>query len=334
MIGDSKVGNFAAHIVVIVGILIVAFPIYFVFIASTLSTPEILRPPLPVLPGSHLVENYVEAFTTGARRIGGVSLGHILLNTGIVAVAMGLLDGHWGQVVLAGFSFELTQAFGNDPEIARRGTSASAHRDTDVLILHAQEAGNITDREQRANLEAFLARGGGLVVIHAGAVSHDPDWFKGLAGGSWRQGVTKWLEGPMHLYFTGAQSPITRDVSNWAMDDEIYYDMDLAPQVQVLAGAYTPKPAGARNAQFERRADEFKAGLPQHEARARMLYDAAWAYKAAGEDPTPAYTKLIAEFADLSLAVEARLELAEVLDTKGKPDEAVKLLREVMAIYA
>ena len=132
--------------------------------------------------------------------------------------------------------------------------------DADVLILHAQEAGNITDPAERTNLEAFLARGGGLVVIHAGAVSHDPDWFKGLAGGSWRQGVTKWLEGPMHLYFTGHHSPITRDVSNWAMDDEIYYDMDLAPQVQVLAAAYTPKPAGARNAQFERRADELTGG--------------------------------------------------------------------------
>ena len=135
--------------------------------------------------------------------------------------------------------------------------------DTDVLILHAQEAGNITDREQRANLEGFLGRGGGIVVIHAGAVSHDPDWFKGLVGGSWRQGVTKWLEGPMHLYFTGLQSPITKDVSNWSMDDEIYYDMDLAPEVKVLAAAYTPKPAGARNAQFERRAEELTGGGKQ-----------------------------------------------------------------------
>ena len=32
------------------------------------------------------------------------------------------------------------------------------------------------------------------------------------------------------------------------MDDEIYYDMDLAPQVQVLAAAYTPKTAGAQRA--------------------------------------------------------------------------------------
>lgn len=58
-----------------------------------------------------------------------------LPSSGMVAVAMGLIDGRWRRVVLAGFSFELTQAFGEDPEIARRGTAASAHRDTDVLVL-------------------------------------------------------------------------------------------------------------------------------------------------------------------------------------------------------
>jgi uncharacterized protein len=42
---------------------------------------------------------------------------------------------------------------------------------TDVLILHAQEAGNIAVGEERKNLLDFLKGGGGLVVIHAGAVS-------------------------------------------------------------------------------------------------------------------------------------------------------------------
>src|SRR5688500_15647464 len=45
--------------------------------------------------------------------------------------------------------------------------------ETDVLILHRQEAGNIDDPTDRRNLNDFLARGGGLVVIHAGAVSND-----------------------------------------------------------------------------------------------------------------------------------------------------------------
>ena len=79
-------------------------------------------------------------------------------------------------------------------------------------------------------------------MIHAGAVSRDPDWFKGIVGGSWRNGTTKWLEGPMELYFTDRDSPITKDVSNWAMDDEIYYDMDILPEARMLAAAYTPKP--------------------------------------------------------------------------------------------
>jgi uncharacterized protein len=131
--------------------------------------------------------------------------------------------------------------------------------ETDVLILHKQEAGNIDDPTDRKNLNDYLARGGGLVVIHAGTVSNDPDWFKGIVGGSWRNGTTKWLEGPMHLYFTDRDSPITKDASNWSMNDEIYYDMDILPAARILAAAYTPKPLG-RNAGAQKRADELTGG--------------------------------------------------------------------------
>ncbi|CAN5137744.1 sn-glycerol-3-phosphate ABC transporter permease UgpE [soil metagenome] len=96
MMKDSIPGRILAHVIVLIGILVVAFPIYFVFIASTLSTVEILKPPLPILPGSHMIENYTEAFATGARRVGGVSLGQIMLNTGIVAVAIAV-----GKIVIS-----------------------------------------------------------------------------------------------------------------------------------------------------------------------------------------------------------------------------------------
>lgn len=82
--------------------------------------------------------------------------------------------------------------------------------------------------------------------------------------------------------------------------------------------------------QFEQRAEHFKGMLPQSEARARMLYDAAWTLRSVNEDPSTVYTKLIGEFPDLSLAVEARLELAELLADKQKPDEAIKLLKEAI----
>ena len=130
---------------------------------------------------------------------------------------------------------------------------------TDVLVLHAQEAGNIPAAEDRANLMEFLRRGGGVVAIHAGMVTRDPEWFKPIMGGTWRQGVTKWLEAPMHLYFTDRDHPITTGASNWAMNDEIYYDLDLLPEARVLATAYTPKAidtGGRGNREAQARAAE------------------------------------------------------------------------------
>ena len=131
--------------------------------------------------------------------------------------------------------------------------------ETDVVILHKQSAGDVEEAD-RKNLNEYLARGGGLVVIHAGLVSRDPDWFKTIVGGAWRNGTAKWLEGPMQLYFTDRDSAITNGASNWEMDDEIYYDLDMLPEARILASAYTPKAAGARNANFQRRADELTGG--------------------------------------------------------------------------
>ena len=113
--------------------------------------------------------------------------------------------------------------------------------DTDVLILHADEAGNITGKD-REIFEAYLERGGGVVAIHGGTVSRDPAWYRTIIGGSWNHDHTKWLEGEMSLYFTDRENPITKGASNFDLDDEIYYDMDIMPEVKVLAAAYTPNP--------------------------------------------------------------------------------------------
>jgi hypothetical protein len=56
-------------------------------------------------------------------------------STGLFAIAIGLAEGGFDRVVVAGMSFELTHAYGPNPEIAERGTAASRHADTDVAIL-------------------------------------------------------------------------------------------------------------------------------------------------------------------------------------------------------
>ncbi|PZQ51410.1 MAG: sn-glycerol-3-phosphate ABC transporter permease UgpE [Rhodovulum sulfidophilum] len=88
LVGASRSGQWIAHLVLVIGVIAVAFPIYYVFVASTHSIQTILRPPLPMLPGGEAVANYREALGGGINRIGGVSVGRLLLNTTIVAVAI------------------------------------------------------------------------------------------------------------------------------------------------------------------------------------------------------------------------------------------------------
>lgn len=50
-----------AHVVLILGIALVAFPLWVTFVASTQTSQEILHAPMSLVPGSHFVDNYVAA---------------------------------------------------------------------------------------------------------------------------------------------------------------------------------------------------------------------------------------------------------------------------------
>jgi hypothetical protein len=76
----------------------------------------------------------IRRLTGGAAEV-AAQLDRKLASSGVVAVAVGLADGRWDRVIVSGFSFELTQAFGLDSNIAGRGQVRSLHRDTDVLVL-------------------------------------------------------------------------------------------------------------------------------------------------------------------------------------------------------
>jgi hypothetical protein len=54
-------------------------------------------------------------------------------STGLMTILLALSRSD--QVIIAGFSFELTHAYDHNPEIDERGTKASRHADTDITIL-------------------------------------------------------------------------------------------------------------------------------------------------------------------------------------------------------
>jgi type 1 glutamine amidotransferase len=55
--------------------------------------------------------------------------------------------------------------------------------------------------------------------------------------------------GPDEPLLHRSREPITKDISNFDIDDEIYYDMDLLPEAKILAAAYTPNTAAGQRRQ-------------------------------------------------------------------------------------
>ena len=52
-----------AHLVMVLGVLTVAFPLYVAFVASTHTAQAIVQAPMPLLPGGHFWDNYAAALT-------------------------------------------------------------------------------------------------------------------------------------------------------------------------------------------------------------------------------------------------------------------------------
>lgn len=58
MVERRSTQGILAHVVMILGVLIVAFPIYLAFVASTHTAQEIVQRPMPLLPGSNMLDSY------------------------------------------------------------------------------------------------------------------------------------------------------------------------------------------------------------------------------------------------------------------------------------
>jgi len=75
--------TFLTHAILILGCLIIAFPIYTTFVASTHSLDAITSY-FPLLPGRHLVENYRQALTTGSGEVVATAA-RMMMNSAIMA---------------------------------------------------------------------------------------------------------------------------------------------------------------------------------------------------------------------------------------------------------
>ncbi len=96
MIDRRPIANITGHLILVIGIIIVAFPIYYTFVASTMTSAQILRPPITMLPQGHFTENYGDALVGGVERVVGVSLERMMFNTIVVAAMIAI-----GKIIIS-----------------------------------------------------------------------------------------------------------------------------------------------------------------------------------------------------------------------------------------
>ena len=89
------------HVVLVLGVALVAFPIWVAFVASTHDLQTLLQPPTPLVPGGHFVENYTKALTEGAKAV-GAPVWLMMLNS--LAMALGITFGKITISMLAAFA--------------------------------------------------------------------------------------------------------------------------------------------------------------------------------------------------------------------------------------
>jgi sn-glycerol 3-phosphate transport system permease protein len=80
--------NAFAHGVLIVGVIVVAFPVYVTFIASTLTLEQTLQVPMQLLPGDQLLQNYAQVLGAGSHKGSKAAVSQMLLNSLVMALAI------------------------------------------------------------------------------------------------------------------------------------------------------------------------------------------------------------------------------------------------------
>lgn len=149
---------------------------------------------------------------------------------------------------LADWSKILT-AHGAVVDGALHAPSAADLEHTDVIVIYKGDAGFLNN-EEKAILEAFVRRGGGLVSFHDSLCGPDPAYFATLVGGAKKHGQVNYTwDAPIAYHIVDLSNPIMKGMSDITIWDEAFFKMTWAtnPKIHVLATTVIPatKSAGS-----------------------------------------------------------------------------------------
>jgi type 1 glutamine amidotransferase len=121
---------------------------------------------------------------------------------------------------------------------------------TDVVVVYKGDVEVYMSPADKAVIEAYVKRGGGLVSLHDSLCGSDPVWIANtMFGGAKKHGETNFtLDAPIPLNVVDKESPIMKDFNDITLpDDESFYLMTWAKDpVHVLATTKTADTPSAR----------------------------------------------------------------------------------------
>lgn len=88
MVENRPFLTFLTHAFLICGFVVVAFPVYVALIASTPDSQTLMSSAIPLLPGSHFLENYRQIFTDASAANGLPSYPLMAMNSLVMAVVI------------------------------------------------------------------------------------------------------------------------------------------------------------------------------------------------------------------------------------------------------
>jgi type 1 glutamine amidotransferase len=111
----------------------------------------------------------------------------------------------------------------------------------DVMVMYKGDSGYMT-AEEKAVLESFIKRGGGIVSFHDSLCGDDPAFYASVVGGAKKHGEMNFSAGKIKYTIADPAHPIMQGVSEFEIDDEAFFKMTWSesPKIQVLATAAMP----------------------------------------------------------------------------------------------
>lgn len=90
MVEDRRLGDAIAYVILTIGVLIVAFPVWLTFVASTWDAATVINGQMPLYPGPYFLENYNRILFVGTSSTTREPVIGMMLNSFIMAIAIAL----------------------------------------------------------------------------------------------------------------------------------------------------------------------------------------------------------------------------------------------------